>query len=63
MNSYGWLKHDGENFGVQEILDRNLKLTTSFVKRIGGRHGGDWTARVRVESNVKTDEKAQKTEK
>ncbi|TRY78619.1 hypothetical protein TCAL_06619 [Tigriopus californicus] len=48
---YGWVKHDGENFGVQEIFDRNLKLTTSFVKRPGGDRGGDWTARIRVEQN------------
>jgi mannosyl-oligosaccharide glucosidase len=27
-------------------VDRGVRLTTSFVKRPGGRHGGDWTGRV-----------------
>eukprot|EP00095_Tigriopus_kingsejongensis_P012036 snap_masked-scaffold90_size386344-processed-gene-0.0 protein:Tk12036 transcript:snap_masked-scaffold90_size386344-processed-gene-0.0-mRNA-1 annotation:"mannosyl-oligosaccharide glucosidase-like" len=57
---YGWIKHDGEIFGLQEILDRNIKLTTSFMKRTGGEHGGDWTARIKVEpleSKKKPDSK------
>ena len=37
--------HDGETFGVQEIVDRGVRLNASFVKREGGRHGGEWTAR------------------
>ena len=37
--------HDGETFGVQEIMDRGVRLSTSFVKREGGEHGGEWTAR------------------
>lgn len=43
---YTWLEHDGENFGLQRIYDSNAVLTTSFVKRPGGHHGGDWTARI-----------------
>ncbi|NXU55680.1 MOGS glucosidase, partial [Turnix velox] len=43
---YGWLMHDGENFGVQEIRDGDLLLKTEFVKRPGGEHGGDWSWRV-----------------
>ena len=50
LDSYGWVAHDGENFGIQEIKDRGLKLTTSFVKRLSGSHGGDWTARIKVEA-------------
>ena len=42
---YGWLMHNGKDFGVQEIVDKNFTLTTEFVKRPGGKHGGDWTAR------------------
>ncbi|CAH0553767.1 unnamed protein product [Brassicogethes aeneus] len=49
LSKYGWKKHDGYNFGVQEIIDGPFKLTTSFVKRPGGKHGGDWTARVEVD--------------
>uniref|UniRef100_A0ABM5GL04 Mannosyl-oligosaccharide glucosidase n=1 Tax=Pogona vitticeps TaxID=103695 RepID=A0ABM5GL04_9SAUR len=45
---YGWLLHDGTHFGVQEIRDVGLSLQTEFVKRPGGRHGGDWSWRVTV---------------
>ncbi|NXM29657.1 MOGS glucosidase, partial [Oxyruncus cristatus] len=43
---YGWVMHDGENFGVQEIRDGRLLLRTEFVKQPGGDHGGDWSWRV-----------------
>ncbi|XP_064191214.1 mannosyl-oligosaccharide glucosidase isoform X1 [Anguilla rostrata] len=46
LPSYGWLLHDGLGFGVQEIRDSDFTLTTEFVKRPGGEHGGDWTWRV-----------------
>ncbi|CAH1785069.1 unnamed protein product [Owenia fusiformis] len=42
---YGWLAHDGVNFGSQEIVDHRYIMMTDFVKRQGGSHGGDWTAR------------------
>ncbi|XP_054262025.1 mannosyl-oligosaccharide glucosidase [Macrosteles quadrilineatus] len=48
LERYTWIKHDGRNFGVQEIDDGPVRLTTSFVKQPGGEHGGDWTARVSV---------------
>ncbi|XP_071121774.1 mannosyl-oligosaccharide glucosidase-like [Mytilus edulis] len=51
---YGWVKHDGMNFGIQEIYEKNFNLTTSFVKRSGGRHGGDWSARVSAVSTGKS---------
>ncbi|NXV13790.1 MOGS glucosidase, partial [Cepphus grylle] len=46
LSRYGWLMHDGENFGAQEIRDGGLFLKTEFVKRPGGEHGGDWSWRV-----------------
>ncbi|NXI44027.1 MOGS glucosidase, partial [Galbula dea] len=46
LSRYGWVMHDGENFGVQEIQDGGLLLKTEFVKRPGGDHGGDWSWRV-----------------
>ncbi|KAK2817119.1 hypothetical protein Q5P01_025310 [Channa striata] len=46
LQGYGWLMHDGITFGVQEIRDNDFTLTTEFVKRMGGDHGGDWTWRV-----------------
>lgn len=50
LNRYAWLEHDGETFGVQEIVDAGAILNTTFVKKPGGRHGGDWTARIGVRS-------------
>lgn len=51
LDSFGWKQHDGENFGVQEISDRGLKITTSFVKRSqNGQHGGEWSARISAEA-------------
>ena len=43
---YGWIRHDGINFGMQEIVDHGYVLNADFVKRGGGDHGGDWTARI-----------------
>jgi len=45
MPAYGWIAHDGVNFGAQEIIDSYFILTTAFVKKQGGTHGGDWSAR------------------
>lgn len=45
LSKYGWLKHDGVNFGTQEIVDDDFILMTDFVKQAGGDHGGDWTVR------------------
>ena len=49
---YGWFAHDGVNFGVQEIVDHYYTVSTDFVKRPGGTHGGDWSARFRVQPRV-----------
>ncbi|KAF7217952.1 mannosyl-oligosaccharide glucosidase [Nothobranchius furzeri] len=46
LQGYGWLMHDGLTFGVQEIRESDFTLTTEFVKRMGGDHGGDWTWRI-----------------
>ncbi|XP_017316328.1 mannosyl-oligosaccharide glucosidase [Ictalurus punctatus] len=46
LSSFGWLMHDGVNFGMQQIRDTEFTLTTTFVKRLGGEHGGDWTWRI-----------------
>ncbi|KAL0269735.1 UNVERIFIED_CONTAM: hypothetical protein PYX00_007370 [Menopon gallinae] len=45
---FTWTEHDGRNFGVQVIHDGPFRLETSFVKRLGGDYGGDWTLRVSV---------------
>lgn len=46
LKKFGWLKHDGKNFGVQEIVENTFKFNTSFVKRQGGSNGGDWSSRI-----------------
>lgn len=48
LQQYGWLRHDGVNFGTQRIVDEEYVIETSFVKRTGGLNGGDWTARIAV---------------
>ncbi|NXG76109.1 MOGS glucosidase, partial [Baryphthengus martii] len=53
LSRYGWLMHDGESFGVQEIQDGALRLSTEFVKRPGGQHGGDWSWRVTARHEVR----------
>ncbi|XP_066581367.1 uncharacterized protein GCS1 isoform X2 [Prorops nasuta] len=50
LDRYSWLEHDGRTFGIQEIVDNSAILTTSFVKRPGGRYGGEWTVRINVSS-------------
>ncbi|XP_037383574.1 mannosyl-oligosaccharide glucosidase [Talpa occidentalis] len=52
VGPYGWEFHDGVSFGRQHIQDGALRLTTEFVKRPGGQHGGDWSWRVTVESQA-----------
>lgn len=49
---YSWFSHDGRNYGMQEIFDTYFTVTTSFIKRPEGSHGGDWTARIIVAPRV-----------
>ena len=53
LSMYSWFAHDGRHFGLQEIMDKYYTLSTDFVKRQGGHHGGDWTARVTVKPRVR----------
>ncbi|UYV60789.1 MOGS [Cordylochernes scorpioides] len=48
LRHYSWQQHDGRSFGVQNIWEEDFTLTTSFLKRLGGDYGGDWTARISV---------------
>lgn len=49
LDSFGWLQHNGQDFGVQEIHDRGLNITTSYIKE----EDDKWSARVTVHSNSK----------
>lgn len=53
LEQYGWREHDGKNFGVQVIIDKFIQLETSFVTKLGGNHGGDWSAKIHVEPRVR----------
>lgn len=46
VKHFTWVQHDGENFGVQQIDDKEVFIVTSFIKQVGGKHGGDWTANI-----------------
>ena len=52
LSKYGWTTHDGRNFGIHDIYessDNRFQIRNSWVKRLGGSHGGDWTVRTTVE--------------
>lgn len=47
LEKYGWERHDGEQFGRQELYDADYHITTFFAKRFFYEHrGGDWAVRV-----------------
>uniref|UniRef100_A0A0K2TMD1 Mannosyl-oligosaccharide glucosidase n=1 Tax=Lepeophtheirus salmonis TaxID=72036 RepID=A0A0K2TMD1_LEPSM len=52
LESFGWLQHDGENFGYQELIDKSVILKTSFVKK-----GERWTAKIKAESKHSSPQK------
>lgn len=47
---YGWIYHDGERFGIEEIEDEQIHLRLEWVKQVTGQHGGDWTTRIHLRS-------------
>ena len=49
----GWLEHDGENFGSQDIILKNFQIRTQFLKaEHSGKHAGKWTSRITIVPNV-----------
>lgn len=50
LKKYGWLQHDGKNFGIQEIHEENTIIETSFIKFYTGKFGGEWTSRISVKA-------------
>ncbi|XP_071518454.1 mannosyl-oligosaccharide glucosidase isoform X2 [Panulirus ornatus] len=59
LPKYGWQVHDGRNIGIQTIVDKHVILHTNFVKRAGGQHGGDWSARISVLPKTRREEGGQ----
>ncbi|XP_059484928.1 mannosyl-oligosaccharide glucosidase-like isoform X1 [Neocloeon triangulifer] len=56
LQRYGWLEHDGINFGVQELVDGPVTLKTTFVKRGHESGAGEWSARIEASSNVEAQQ-------
>lgn len=52
VQRFGWLEHDAENFGSQDIVLENYILRTEFLKSDhNGKHSGRWSSRVTVIPN------------
>uniref|UniRef100_A0A1D1XWE2 Mannosyl-oligosaccharide glucosidase n=1 Tax=Anthurium amnicola TaxID=1678845 RepID=A0A1D1XWE2_9ARAE len=61
LKTYGWIDHNGRDYGRQVLVDHGLKLTTSFLKAKGhgSGYGGDWTVRVEAENEKSTLDEAE----
>lgn len=49
LDRYGWIRHDGRGFGVQELIDSRsgVNITTEFIRAADNIEGtGGWAARV-----------------
>ncbi|KAM0934900.1 putative mannosyl-oligosaccharide glucosidase [Dioscorea sansibarensis] len=53
LSTYGWMDHNGRDYGHQVLVDHDVSLTTSFLKdwQNGSGYGGDWAVRVDVKKN------------
>ncbi|CAN0896147.1 Mannosyl-oligosaccharide glucosidase GCS1 [Linum grandiflorum] len=51
LSKYGWIAHNGRDFGKQELVEQELKLETSFLKSRshGSGYGGDWAVQIDVQ--------------
>ncbi|CAK8578389.1 unnamed protein product [Lathyrus sativus] len=51
LSAYGWIKHNGRDYGHQVLVDHGLILTTEFLKSNGdgSGYGGDWAVRINVQ--------------
>ncbi|XP_072999094.1 mannosyl-oligosaccharide glucosidase GCS1 [Typha latifolia] len=53
LSTYGWMEHNGRDYGRQVLIDHGLSLTTSFLKEKGegSGYGGDWAVRLDVQND------------
>lgn len=51
LSTYGWIKHNGRDFGRQVLADHGMILATEFLKSKGdgSGYGGDWAVRIDVQ--------------
>lgn len=56
LQTYGWNKHNGRDYGHQVLIDHGMTLTTSFLKSKvnDSGYGGDWAFRLGVQSEKYT---------
>ena len=54
LKKFGWVAHDGETFGRQELYDEQYKIKTEFVKRLeaGDGEGGSLGIRFSAEMDA-----------
>ncbi|KAL7171743.1 hypothetical protein ACSBR2_036415 [Camellia fascicularis] len=52
LKTYGWMLHNGRDYGRQMLVDQDMTLITSFLKskEDGSGYGGDWAVRIDVQS-------------
>ncbi|XP_059624181.1 mannosyl-oligosaccharide glucosidase GCS1-like [Cornus florida] len=52
LKKYGWVHHNGRDYGRQVLVDQDIMLTTSFLKSKadGSGYGGDWAVRIDMQS-------------
>ncbi len=51
MSKYGWTAHDGRTFGIHDLYENSenrYTIRNSWVKRLGGEYGGDWSVKTEV---------------
>jgi len=59
LQTFGWVRHDGESYGEQRIVDfgGKLELSTTFLKKeVRGSVGGDWTLRVSAKEGASSSD-------
>ncbi|EFN57426.1 hypothetical protein CHLNCDRAFT_20925, partial [Chlorella variabilis] len=51
LAKYGWLQHDGQGYGLQQLWDEQFNITTAWAKHLcpDCGLGGDWGASVSIE--------------
>nr|XP_043606881.1 mannosyl-oligosaccharide glucosidase GCS1 [Erigeron canadensis] len=59
LQTYGWNKHNGRDYGHQVMIDHGMTLTTSFLKSkvdCSG-YGGDWAFRLGVQTDKLSEDR------
>lgn len=62
LTKYGWLKHDFHSFGIQEIVDNDINIKTSFLTN-QNHNQSNWRARIEIDFNDKIKNQIRQQEK